>query len=725
MILKKNIVLLFLIFLISNQFLSASILEEIPGMNPSSVKQELPTPNPAALHPDWWSYFTVETEEELRSRIALTIQKLQEAYTTLPLENQATAKAVITKITSTLNALPYVSKKEEIPITIPQPFLKAYTVEKQIEIHQQLRKSRTDLQNEKERYAQAQDRLIKAQKNVDNMMVGYLAQSVSNAKKLLNGLEIISYRANIGLGERNLLQESRLIEEWQAKVKKFENELDFAKDHLDFRNFDQHQLETTIDLYEQELKKKQQELATAEVNLLGAFSDSNERSYQFVLEQQILQAAVNRSHTWAKLAFHTFKYNLLMLMNDRFQDNNDLRKNLITWREKLSEIHQQQKEWQKSAIKEQERVRQEYAALIAKSDSSDATALKHNNLQRQGVLGILTSLELLENEIKNTEWLVNLLDIHFRNTSSFIVNWWVSFQEAVYKWLSITVGILYFSLFKVNGVPITLMSIFKIIVIFGVSFWVSRFINHSLHKLSNRRKDIGQSLFYNLGGLTRYLLMLLGLIVSLWSIGLDFSSLLFIAGALMFGISLGFQSIANNFFCGLRILFERKLKIGDEIELESGHNGKVAEIHVQNTVVNTSDGKKVIVPNSELVSKTLVNWTNLTFDYRRLHIPFSVASGSDKELVREIVIEAAKRVPCALLHEDYHDPQVWMTGFDKRVLRFELVVWINYNAKSYTDSKDADFLWEIETSLRQHKIELALPFYIGDLLSEQGVGAHI
>src|SRR5262249_5676072 len=147
--------------------------------------------------------------------------------------------------------------------------------------------------------------------------------------------------------------------------------------------------------------------------------------------------------------------------------------------------------------------------------------------------------------------------------------------------------------------------------------------------------------------------------------------------------------------------------IGDSVELHSGQEGKVSEIHVQNTVVRTNDGQKVIVPNSELIGNTLVKWTRHHHDYRRLHIPFAVAPGCDKDLVRHIVIEAAKRVPCALRDlTDYHEPQVWLINFGHHALEFELVVWIDYEADAVTDSKDADFLWEIETALRDNNIPL-------------------
>ena len=75
--------------------------------------------------------------------------------------------------------------------------------------------------------------------------------------------------------------------------------------------------------------------------------------------------------------------------------------------------------------------------------------------------------------------------------------------------------------------------------------------------------------------------------------------------------------------------------------------------------------------------------------------------------MRKIVSEAAKQVPCTLL-SPYGDPQVWLVKFGDHSLDFELVVWVNYKTRSFTDSKEADYLWVIETALREHHIVLPL-----------------
>lgn len=683
--------------------LHGSLLEEIANLQPSDNK-ELPTPNPVNLHPQWWYYFHVEGEE-LNKRIQATNHLLQEVYASLPIEDKGEAYSLIEKISNNLNALPHVKAPSDPSQAGSRPFLKSYNLEKQLELYKQIRKIKNDIKSENDHFIEAKARLSKVQKNSDNLMVLYLGQTQPSTRKLLNGLEIMNYQTNIAIGIENLKVIAFRVKEMTNRLNKLEEELVYSNDRLDVKEFDLVELEKNMLMHEQELENSQKKLTIAETNLIGIFNDNNnDRSHHHILEQQLLQAAVSRAYDWAKLAFHTFKYNLIMHLNGHFEEKSDFRHSLEKWKEEIDSLSQQVHDWKKSALKDQDRIRHEYTALIA-LEKQDSRQLKNNQTQRQNNLTILSVLELLEEEISNTDWLINSLDMHFKKNSSFLINWWVDFYNFTAKtWAHLLLAMNY-SLFKVKGVPITLLGIVKIILIILFSYWISLAVRSALISFGKQRGDINEATLYTLGGLARYLILLLGLIVALCSIGLDMNSFVFLAGALMFGISFGLQSIANNFFCGLRILFEGKLKIGDYIELHSGHKGKVCEIHIQNTVVSTNDGQRVIVPNSELISNTLVNWAKQSIDYRRLHIPFAVAVETDKELVRKVVVEAAKKVPCLLNHPEYSEPQVWLVNFDSYGLYFELVVWINYKAEAFSDSKEADFLWEIETALRECNIK--------------------
>jgi potassium efflux system protein len=332
--------------------------------------------------------------------------------------------------------------------------------------------------------------------------------------------------------------------------------------------------------------------------------------------------------------------------------------------------------------------------------------LRVNQNRRQEVSDTLSLLQLLDEEIANAQFLIEQLENQIIARSSWLENWWITWVHFVSNAYNEIKHGLNFSLFKVTGIPITPLIILRVALILLLAYVASRFLSSALLSYGRKRGTITGSSLYNLRRLLSYFVLGIGFLIALFSIGLDFSNLAIGAVALTVGLGFGLQSFANNFLCGMRILFERKLKIGDYIELPSGHTGKVSEIHMQNTVICTSDGIEIVVPNSELTSHTLINWT-MNNNYRRLHVRFSTAYGANKELVRKVVSQAVKHVPCAV--DVYGEPEVCLEKFDRNALHFVLFVWIDQKIESFTECKEADFLWEIESALHKHSIPIPYP----------------
>ena len=136
--------------------------------------------------------------------------------------------------------------------------------------------------------------------------------------------------------------------------------------------------------------------------------------------------------------------------------------------------------------------------------------------------------------------------------------------------------------------------------------------------------------------------------------------------------------------------------------------GEVREINMRSTRITTNDNIDILVPNSEFVNGRVVNWT-LDEAYRRIHVPFGVAYGSDKDTVRQAVLEAAERVPYTLRGVEGRIPQVWFVKFGDSSLDFELVVWLIPEAVKRPSMVQAAYLWEIHTSLSEHNLEVPLP----------------
>ncbi len=196
--------------------------------------------------------------------------------------------------------------------------------------------------------------------------------------------------------------------------------------------------------------------------------------------------------------------------------------------------------------------------------------------------------------------------------------------------------------------------------------------------------------------------------IALGSIGLSFTNIAIIAGALSVGIGFGLQSIVNNFVSGLIILFERTLRVGDYIELDTGLTGTVKAINVRSTLINTNDNIDIVVPNSEFVSTKLTNWT-LGEHILRVRIPFGVAYGSDKEVVRKAAIEACEDVPYTLTHLRGREPDVWLVEYGDNSLNFLLLVWVNRQGARRPTRTRAAYLWALEDKLTEYGIEIPFP----------------
>ncbi|MBQ0799377.1 MAG: mechanosensitive ion channel [Porticoccaceae bacterium] len=264
------------------------------------------------------------------------------------------------------------------------------------------------------------------------------------------------------------------------------------------------------------------------------------------------------------------------------------------------------------------------------------------------------------------------------------------------------------TLIEINEVPLTAMGLLRVIFIIFIAWLVSRVLRRGLDTLAVHNQALSPSAIYTLGRVIHYLVLVLGIIIGLSSIGLDFTKFALFASALGVGIGFGLQNLIGNFVSGLIILFEKSLKVGDFVELSSGLAGEVKEINMRGTLITTNDNIDIIVPNSDFVNNQVTNWT-LRETERRIHIPFGVAYGTDKDTVKKAALEAADAVTWTLNHDAKRQPQVWFVQFGDSSLNFELIVWLKAEAVKKPGAVQAAYLWEIDTKLKEHGIEIPFP----------------
>ena len=142
---------------------------------------------------------------------------------------------------------------------------------------------------------------------------------------------------------------------------------------------------------------------------------------------------------------------------------------------------------------------------------------------------------------------------------------------------------------------------------------------------------------------TRWAIVIVGVALTLAALGVDMAKVTLLAGALGVGIGFGLQNVVNNFVSGLILIVERPVGVGDLVEI-GPLLGEVKRIGIRSSTVRTAQGAEVIVPNGDLVSKEVVNWTR-SDRQRRYDIDVGVAYGSEPEQVMRLLVEAARDVP--------------------------------------------------------------------------------
>jgi small-conductance mechanosensitive channel len=264
------------------------------------------------------------------------------------------------------------------------------------------------------------------------------------------------------------------------------------------------------------------------------------------------------------------------------------------------------------------------------------------------------------------------------------------------------------SLFRGGGVDLTIGSLIAAVLLFGLCVVLSMLVRQLLRRYARRYEHVNLSSIYVFGRLMHYLLLLIGVLLALNASGIPIARFTVFAGALGVGLGFGLQAIFNNFVCGVVLLFDRSLKVGDFVDLASGVHGRVRDIHIRATRITTNDDIDILVPNSEFVNGRVVNWT-VREGFRRLKVPFHVAYDSDKETVRQAALQAAHDVKFTLDAEGDKAPQVRLAAFGDWALQFELVVWLNAEATRRPGAALAAYNWALHDALLAHGITIPLP----------------
>lgn len=249
---------------------------------------------------------------------------------------------------------------------------------------------------------------------------------------------------------------------------------------------------------------------------------------------------------------------------------------------------------------------------------------------------------------------------------------------------------------------VTLTSLLFSVVVLGATYILSRNIPGLLEITVLNRLPLDPGGRFAIAALARYAIGVVGLIVGFMALGFQWSKLQWLVAALSVGLGFGLQEIVANFVSGLIILFERPIRVGDTVTVGS-ISGTVTKIRIRATTVLDWDRKELIIPNKDLVTGQIVNWT-LSDTVTRVILPVGVAYGSDTRKARQLLLEAAEE--CPLIIND-PAPRALFIGFGDSTLNLELRAFIR-SLDDLLTSKD-DLLTLIDDKFRKAKIEIAFP----------------
>jgi len=275
------------------------------------------------------------------------------------------------------------------------------------------------------------------------------------------------------------------------------------------------------------------------------------------------------------------------------------------------------------------------------------------------------------------------------------------------------VGALTFPLLDVGGSQITGVSVVLLACTIAVTFLVTRWVLQQLNRNLYPIYDLDRATKTTLDALVRYVLIGIGVVISLDVVGVGVGILTVFAGVIGIGLGFGSQTLVANFIAGLILLITRRISVEDVIEVE-GQVGRVLRIGSFSTAVRTLDNLEVVVPNSLIIESSVTNWTREGSPVR-LAVEVASAYGSDVALVRRLLLQVAHEDPRVL---ENPAPLVRFDSFGDSGLLFTLAPWIEDPEERLMVSSDLRF--RIDRAFREHGVEI--PFSQQDLHIRAGDG---
>lgn len=248
-------------------------------------------------------------------------------------------------------------------------------------------------------------------------------------------------------------------------------------------------------------------------------------------------------------------------------------------------------------------------------------------------------------------------------------------------------------------IKITIGLVLLVFVIYIITTIVLNFVRRIYSK---RLPKADKAKFNTVFSFARWLVYIIVLLIVFDSVGVNVTAIFAASAALLIGVGLALQTLFQDIISGVFILIDQSLHVGDIIEIED-KIGRVEEIKLRTTRAVTIDNKVLVIPNHLYLTNSLYNWTQNGTTTRE-SVSVGVAYGSDVQLVKKLLLEAANKHPEVLSQPE---PVVLFTDFGDSSLNFKLIFTLNDGFKAHFPSSDIRF--EIDRLFRENNVSIPFP----------------
>ena len=283
------------------------------------------------------------------------------------------------------------------------------------------------------------------------------------------------------------------------------------------------------------------------------------------------------------------------------------------------------------------------------------------------------------------------------------VSLWILAALSIFDLLKPAIDLADRAAFSVGSIRLSVLFVIKSLIAYGILFWLVRFGSNILERVFMHAAGLTPSqrvLFSKLSTITLYAI---AAIIGLNIVGLDLTSLAVFSGALGLGIGFGLQKVVSNLISGIILLMDKSIKPGDVIAVGDTY-GWVNSLGARCISVLTRDGKEHLLPNENLITQTVENWSYSDRKVR-LHIPIGVSYGSDVNLVRDLLLKSVEGHPRILKDPA---PKALIMGFGDSSIDFEIRCWI-FDPQEGEANLRSDIYYRLWDLFKENGVEIPFP----------------